>query len=605
MQAIKIEKSWPQFLEALEKRSIIINESGKWRRRSSFFRKIFEIISNENDALARSFTQCLHKLEAVPVKFSHDPSLVPSQKKDFQKWLKASDIISESLKSCKSEKCRQSLVSLEIAAIKLRYRIEQVNGGIDPVDNIDIHLCKQLERSVLNWKKSDEDREVSCLTKREEKKIRKMCRYPEYVKILLKSPKNLHVFFQRALRYNIGIKELCEFENEIEEMNKVHLLGRVGKPHRKLLTVDFRATRQENIQKKTLNLLCRNKKINILKKKQYVFDNNTYWTVQKVYKDFYYKNERPGKLNVMWNGVDLWNEFEWGPEKRTNKKSKQKNRFISTDATQHAYFKKEDFPIQDILTAGQIEREFSIKLKEKECLGMVEASSQDTLDLNNSHGFITIFYYIEEGEYKGKYRAYSTGMFADPKEWPSTLWKQLRFPGKTIRGRLVYPDPNYGCYPMRKKASWLKPLSKETAENMLYDLGKVKEEGGIFMWAWENCAYFAQYFFEKYFGAKEQGGEIPEFFKKHFSKCLPRGILGVVHKIYISLPKIFWPFYESLIHALLGSRRTFTTKQYGQDVTKCTYDTPFGSNADIKLPAAMHERIKRKKISGVLSYGHR
>lgn len=582
---LSIDSDLGSFISTLEKhQNIRCSSDGTWSVKGRLSTWADRFLKKEDPRLLNVFIDRLHKLEKIPVQFNpFELSIIgywrsAPQKVDFSQWIKAAKVVAQNHRHCHSKKVLKTLKELKVEIVKLEYRVQKENGGRDRKRKWgqDHRSVKKLKTLVLEWKVKQPLYlpNQHKLTKEDLEKIDQMCAYPALIKRLLKDENQLDRFLKYAIRDNIGIDELAQFSRQIEDLHKSLMIGRIGAFSRKLLSVEV----QNN--QKVLNLLIENRRVNILDRSQMInFSDGTSMTLDTVFKDFFNKNFVPGKLEFFYEGIRPWNGHQWGNDSGV------------VDPQEERFWEK--FPLFDLISAEKIEEKYQIRATNPDdWIGVIESSCQSTaLDLDNAHGYMLFF--IPEDE--NQYRVIPIGMFA--LNFPNTFWERFRFIADTKPGLPVFPDPNY-YYSHRCKASYPIALTEEEGIMLLKEIGLKKREGGVFQWAWENCAFFAQNTFAKILKMEHEGGKVPELFKVHFSQCRPEGFLKAVHRCYVATPKILKRIYEYCLHILLGSWRSLTVIENGISVKKSSFNTPFGSHTFVNIPAAMHHRVK------VVNYGH-
>lgn len=594
----KILENLPLFIQTLENKTPMTcnPKKGEWKilgSRSKFINKMIK--RKEDDKVLQAFHRILVDIEKYPLYIQASDKILEKQQKFYQEILQAGRLIVQLHLKSDDANIQRLNRSLNLALIKLQYRIQIENGGLQILNlqEIDPELVTALEQKVDDWKKQDEKFEHT-----QEGdfslKIQDMCCYPEIIKFML-DPLNAFEckkYLDEILNGNYDLDTLNQYPDESAQLSKVRLNQRLGALSHRLISVDLVPDMQGGLLKK-LNLLMEGHKVNVLDKKQKVrFSNGLECTLAEIYKDFKDKNLRPGDFEVFYEGILPFNGHHLGPRIVDGQKNKK---YKILDTSQTGWYEKT--PILDMRSRDYLEKRYNIEIEPGQWVIPLYATRREELDVVNSHGYCVIYQPIENSD---NYRVYSFGAF--PWNFPQG-YGLFTFVGDTVEGTVTL-DPNY-YYWQSQKASWAPVVNPEVAQALLKELGLQKKTGFHFQFAWENCAFFIRNVYNKVFKSLNLPLEVPNFFTKKFLKMKPSGALKVIHRFFTKLSIKLRPLLLKIFSFLFLTWRSLDLKIGGKKVKKNLFQTPFVKEMKGNFPSAMHYRIKKQKLPGVLNYGHR
>lgn len=632
----RIVESLPNFIAALnDNQSITCSKTGTWNvpgKFCCFVRNIFFKKKGE-DAILRAFQHVLSEVESSKLYFNASAEVMQKQTEFYQNIIQAGRAViqyaSESFLqqllfgpsyqnlrsiipdpimkkiSTRVKEVKELCNSLDLSIIQLQYRIQAENGGFETLtpEKVDTELVQKLKEKVEEWKKKDEKYEY---TQEQDftAKIQKICQYPEIVSFLLKPENETQCakYLQRSLRDNFDIEVLNQYPHESDVLNKNFMICRIGAIANKLIGVELTPAEDSSSLKK-LNLLIEGKKINLLDKEQKIhFSNGLNWRLPRIYRDFHDKNDSPGDLEIMWDGIVPFNGHKLGPRILPERKfwekfkiirkiirlfSKKQKKYASIDTLQSEWHK--NMPVLDIRPKAYIERRFGITIQDgKKNVFVLEATrASEKLDVDKAHGYLTYYELIEDNNY----RVYSLGAF--PIKFPQNKVELAAFVGNTVEGTVAF-DPNY-YYSQSQKASWANFLLDDSVgEAILVELGKRRAQGITFQFGWENCAYFMSTVFSKVFKEKGVKIDFPNFFTKKFIEMKPKNpALRVIQWPFKKkMPKIFQQMTKNLFAIAFGAYRWQTVRDENGHKNRVTlWDSPFFTEMDTNVPSVMHHHI--------------
>lgn len=626
----RILESLPKFVNALDNhRPIKCNKKGEWKvlgLSAPFDAKIKN--KKKVDPNLRTFQSILAEVETYNLYFNASKEVMQKQAQFYENIIKTGRKIIQLHEKSQLDGDRDLCSSLDLAITKLQYRIQIENGGFETLkpEDVNANMVEKLQRELdlEAWQNEDEKFEHTNRQKQDYyPQLREICRYPEIVKYLLnpKNKKQTHEYLQRSLRDNFSVEVLNQYHNESKLLVDNFIASRLGAISRKLISVDLTPTHDGSF-KKTLNLLMENNKVNLLDKQRKVrFSNGLEWTISRIYKDFFEKNDKPGKLEMMWDGVIPFNGHEISAPIISRKcLFKKVEKYAPPDFTKPDWFEKTSK--LDERSKEYIETHYNIKVQPGQWVVVMEATRRNELDVEKAHGYSLFYQPIGEN----KYRVYSFGAF--PFTFPQNTLEKIDFIAKTVPATIGF-DPNY-FYSQSQKAAWPLALNEAVARALLEELGRCKAAGIIFQFGWENCAFFIRNVFIKVFEKMNVGIEVPQFFEGSFLEVRPVGPLEVIQKLFKKVSKNFMPVLKLILALFFGAFRSAYVMQDGKRVKKNLWNSPFFKDKDIKIidkddirinvPSLFHYQVKNERnllkkaknpdykekfAACVLNYGHR
>ena len=574
----RIESTLPEFIQALEQDKAVVCKNGMWYvegRTMHIIRILLRTDHRRLESVARTFNSWLDKLEKTPVKFDEENPV------NFQNYIRAGEVLAKRVKS--------PLLSRRVVALK--YRIENVHGGLDRLRVADNSFMKQVEKVAEQWMEKQKLYPSTELTKFE-RKLSKTCEYPEFAKLLVDDTTLQDAFFKWALRDNNKIRPFVEFPITAERVKNAYLASRIGrwsgkalkitKDHVKDFQLPFEILTEGTLQTKNISILD--------EKKRLTFKGGYRITIKKVLDYFKNKNAEVGRFEYFKErGITNWNTLElgwWNSKKKT---------YERIDLERPQWWKK--MPTLEILTKDEVKKRYDIdEIEEGKWVTLVQATRQSLkMDVEDSHGFIGVLMPNDDKTYT----LYEFGKFA--KKFPTTQWEKIKFVADTVESGIEYPDED-GFYTHRQKAAAPYVITPEKGEELMdlirKDLSKAREGNLVFQLSYENCAYWPQTLLEKLLGE-----DMPNLFKLYVLYTEPK-YLGVIFKLIGKLPKKIQPFFLRFLEYLMEWFRGRWVVEDGKRVFKSTTNSDFHKDYHAYIPGYLHEQIEKGKIKGVISFGH-
>jgi len=591
MQPINSD-NYTLFTETLLQNQYISCREGQWKANNCILRFVRWLFRWETDRL-KSIIQVFNKIlddqESIPFHNRLDEKITA------ENLVTLSQAIEDYTKH--DPKTSNALNVMKLKIISLKYRMNINNTGHDQ-----IYLRDSLKQAVVHWKQQEPLFPDKTLSRHDIRKIEEFIHYPEFAKFLIDHPRQAAHQFKIAIRDNIDVRSLVEFNHQVTEfLYRCHLTGRIGSLAKQQLKVSGAGSQ------KNLELLFRNHGwVNILERDRvHIFSNGRQVALQTIFDSYRSLNYQPtsGEFEIFYDGLDLWNGHEWGPKKEGA------SGYDTLDVTQPRFWEK--LPVCDIATKEHIEQKYQINIKDTASSIQVLESTRLTLGISlEGHGY-TIFY-VPTGD-GVTYKVFPFGLYAIT--FPTNSFQNASFIGDTVPGKIVFPDPNY-AYP-RQKASIAVEISPQQLEMQMGYIAATRLNGGWFMWTWENCCHYAKNLLLKVI---EEKNDLHRTIKKRTFKIpflearADNSFIAAIQKGYkVCQFPFVKPAYEEMCFALLGTWRTLPVKETVIEEDhefilisfKSSSRSKFCKNSTNNLPSVFHTHVERGEIPGaVLSYGH-
>ena len=146
-----INQSLAQFIEAVRQGlPVHLDAFGNWYVEGVLKRILGGIFQNAEKRitqLTKSFVNLLDQLEQTPIKYSAQNS----HDQNYQLYLEAAEAVIEAAQSSHTSKHILEVNELKRRIIGLKYRLEEFNGGLDPV-GVQEDLVNDLKLKAYGWK---------------------------------------------------------------------------------------------------------------------------------------------------------------------------------------------------------------------------------------------------------------------------------------------------------------------------------------------------------------------------------------------------------------------------------------------------------------------
>lgn len=442
----------------------------------------------------------LDKLEAFPNrKSSHVKNVLNS----------ASNLISKIHTTSANSHKRQ----LQVRMVALEYRSglkrASINGG------------RELERQLLidakNWKSKQISFKSSHLTCNEIEKIKEVCQYRSFAKLMEHDSSLKNRFFKWSLQNAHEVPIFVQYPALSQRIRDCLLEGRLG------------VTRSLKYDKKTKNVLIRTEKgklFSLLNSKNRVYLNrHDSLTVNEILEIFRKKNTEEGRLTFQGKGLSNWNPHRFG---RLNGKT---GKFEGIDLKGPKWFLQ--LKSETIVSKQRASRIFGVPCDGKKWVISVAVTRQvkGKLTMSGSHTFMRFAYPDSKGNYHCNYPI-SKFPLKYPKNIIETIDKLFGFSA----GTLELPDNNYFyTHREKKEIHFLNSPSRSLRlmESIRRDLIAAKGKNLPFQYLIDNCTHWVVRKIKKYVYR-----DIEHLFSEDFVNIRAGGFLGLLVRITKNLPKI-------------------------------------------------------------------
>jgi hypothetical protein len=555
------------------------------------------MISGEQRAITcgHQICQVLDRLERIPVIFSSDPRTADRQRQDAQIYLEAGKTFKSLLRRYQSPATEKLLLDLSRKITGFRYRVEAIHGGLDP-EKVDREQLRHLSVLAARWKRDQPLNPNKRLIERDLKRILEACRYPKFVRLLLKDAELREAFFNWIIRDNNEGRPFIEFPSICSQLEQSFLAIRLGRFGEKILAFEKISQNPHTAVKKVIQLPFFNgeqtKRTSILDEDRIVWLNgNWQLPIKKVLEVFKNKNDEPGNLEFFGvNGIMNWNSHEHGNWNALT------HDYERIDLTQPEWWKQ--LPPYEYLDREQIEMRYGVSPNQEEWVVAAAGSRQRlTLDLEDSHGYLEIVMPVGEG----CYRLFVFGKFSAL--YPHGVWEALTFLTDTVAGRIAYPDEN-PFYSRRQQAKFPLRMTPEEGKSLMdqirRDMIHARGNNVVFQFAGENCAFWVQSLLQRL-----AVDRVPNLYKVHLLETNPSNpLLGKVFDWLRYIPKKWQNPAIKVFDRCLGSNRKLAVTEEGEQKFKSLRTTPSRDEASIFVPGLLNKLIEEGQLQGIVSFGH-
>jgi hypothetical protein len=577
---ISIEESINAFNHALMAGKFLVCDSqGYWftNKWGNYFLRMMSFEEKSLINAAKAVCKILESLEKAPVCFSNHSNQPSIQIIDFQSYIFASQALLKRLKVFSSKNSVFARDTLNRLLVGLLYRLEGVNGGLDPVP-ASPEIIDQLALLALEWKLNQTVFKHKYLTITDNIVMQEVCQYPELIHIILANDFLREEFFLWTLRDRISVRSFIEFPAIQRKLVDCSLNGRIGRLGGHFLKIQKKAADEvEGSFWKILTLPFEGKDISILDEQKIVlFRGNYGFTIAQVFKVFKNKHCETGNLEFMAEGIINWNTHLWGwwDEKLQE--------YQKIDLGQPMWWKQ--LPVLEVLTLKQARSKYGKHLDGSHWNISATATRQSpTLDYRESHAYSSIAIPIE----KGNYIVYPFGKFAT--RFPATLLNAFANLGETSEATIAYPDENI-FYTHRQRTRFSYALTKEQGlkcmELIKQDMLSALQGDFIYQIQSENCAKWSYKLIEKVMGIHR----VPNLFQMPFLDSEPEGIMKMLFICVKSLPKSWQIPVTTFCHLPLGATKGRWIVEQGRRVWKSLTHHSFWADTLIYHPALLHKQ---------------
>lgn len=591
-----IQHSLTSFTDHLKRNISISCSKTSWKvdsQREIYKKKIYQWLhcnrNNHLEPIGKCFLTAIDLLESSPVLFY--PNNISPNPQFYSEYFRAAKVVKKLLKSSQSNLNIKQLNELSVKITALKYRLEACNGGLDPIKQLDPVLYEKIKQSAQDWKNGQHLYNEKALTEKDLLKIKQICLYPKFAKLLLRDRRLNQDFFNWALQNNNGISQYVQFPNSCKLLKTSFIASRLNNFCGEALSIKKfpKEDGTPNVQEKILQLPFYNgtttEKISILDLSREV-TLNLGWklSIKKIFDIFAKKKQDAGNVEFLGvNGIMNWNTRKlgsWHPQTRT---------FSVIDIDDSEWISR--LPLSSIKSSKEVEEYYSIAMKQSEWLFVYRAAREHTdLSLGKRHGFLEIG--IPSKDEK-KYAFYPFGIYPD--NFPVNIKESIASIDATSNGTIVYPDDNIS-YSHRQHAMLAKPISLEEGvkviESIRQDLQKSLKKNLIFQPRWKNCAQWVQ----KTAKVIESCKAINPY-KISITKMTAFAFISKFKKSHQDV-------IISALDTLLYDKRGLTVDENGKKIFKSISLIPTHEKKFTFQPGWLHEQIHAGTLPGKIFTGH-
>ncbi len=555
---------------------------GKW---NTCLKNFFHVESNGLTKVAEGVSNLLDELESIPVRFDIDNGSM-SQCVDFNAILDLADMLTKKMIALTSPKAAIEKGRLNHKLLSLKYRLEDVNGGIDTIPKQQ-SLVNLILKVVRDWKHSHPfEQGDSGISDRDLLQIFVTSQYPEFVHLLVENKEIRNDFMLWTFRDGNLAKIFIEYPALQKKLVECQLNGRIGRVRCTDLKVK-KVTRVENgkeVLEKIVTLPFEGVERNILDGSlEITFKGNYRLTVDEIFQIFKDKKYKVGNLEYLAYGVCKWNVHKWGYW------SEDKQDYELIDLAHHQWWKQ--LPVFEIITQDEAFERYQKRLDGKEwCVSATATRGTASLDYENTHAFCEVA--IPWGD--GRYAIYDFGKFAF--RFPSSFFEGVSIFCHNLHATVAYPDENM-FYSHRQQTYQAFPISVEQGYKLMevikVDMMKSKQLNFVYQIESDNCAKWVHHHLEAVLGKEN----VPDMFRMHLLDTEPIGPVGAIFGLIKKLPKFMQTPVLAFFHRPMGAARETWIFEGGRRICKSLTRHDFWKTGIVYLPALLH----KKKEEGLLS----
>lgn len=576
-----IVDSLNELIEALEKGLPMTASEGEWEVEGWFtstMRRLFRRSGVTVAVLADEFVKLLDQTEKYSIYFTNGEGAA-EQRFAYQKYIQASELILEKLSTFTAVRCIKSNQCLQSRLLALKYRLEQVNGGVSPqsVQQASVNLLKA---KVLDWKKNYEvlANDEKVLTERDLLQIQTTSQYPGFVDILNCDEEIFEAYMLWTFRDGNLARIFIEYPHLQEKLVESHLNGRIGRISEKDLKIVKRDCADAAFEK-VVTLPFEGVDINILNPDQRVGFKGNYWlTVDEVFKIFRDKTYFVGNLEYLAHGVTNWNAHQWGHWDADSQS------FIKIDLNHAQWW--EQLPVFEICTQTELMERYKKALNGDEWVVAATATrGSRTLDYENTHAFLEVA--IPWGE--GRFAIYDFGKFA--MKFPSSFFEGISIFCHNLHATVAYPDENV-FYSHREQTYHAYTISQESGLELMRrikeDMVKSQRMNFVYQIESDNCAIWVYHHLEGIFGV----GTLPNLFRMPLLETEPHTLVAKIFSFIKKLPQRLQIPTLMGFHYILGASKETWIVEGGHWVCKSLTRHIFWQTGEVYLPALLHKKVE-------------
>jgi hypothetical protein len=570
---------------------VLLTSKDCWYYKSNFYllySKFFDSKDVELISLGEAFILALNKQEKIPVKFLKYSGLAALQSSDHGAYYRAAKYIAAQLSRSPSIHVNQLAKRLKRGIVGLAYRIEKINGGLNP-EEIDLHCIARLEEAAFLWKQNQKLFWEKKLTEEDCAQLIHTSRYPEFVKILMEDTILLHQFFTWIIRDELSVPVFIEFPATQERIVESALNGRISRMGKDMLKIqkEIETTAAESeIIRKIISLPFEGKQTCILdESKEIEFEGEYRLTIKQILKIFENKYYQIGDLELFPRGIVNWNCHRMGWWDAKNKE------YQLINLNDPLWW--QELPLFELLDNEKAKKLYGDSLGDKNWVLTAKAARENiNLSYEKTHAYLE----IAIPNSSGKYEVYEFGKFAI--NFPANFWQTLKMFGLIAVATVAYPDENvYNT--QRQHVGYSFEVSPEIGLKCMgmikNDILRARDGQFVFQIEAENCGKWIQNLLEELLG----DDQVPNLYRIPLIDSEPEGIMRSIFGLIKKLPAYFHSQAVALIHyPLLPWQGRWVIDKNGQKVWTSLASSSFWQDSIIYLPSWLHKQQEEQIQKG-------
>jgi hypothetical protein len=458
------------------------------------------------------------------------------------------------------------------------YRIEGVNGGIDP----EAASSEWLKREAHLWKKQQKIFWEHDLTLSELQECEEACRYRLFLDLLVKYQARLSSFFTWIIRDRLPADIFIQFPHLVKIIYDAELTGRIGTVGKSRLKI--RHLRVDRKILKGVTLPFEGREVNILDlKKKVLLRGGMEKTVEEYFYLFSIKERQFVDVEFFSEGISNWNSQHLGILNENTKK------YEVIDLDQPEWWRQ--LPPIEILSFDEAQARFSEQAKGDFWCVAAKASRQYlTLDYSRCHAYLEVA--IPKDDH---YLVYAFGKFA--REFPYGVVDNMRMFTRTTFATVAYPDENI-YHTTRQHVGYNFLLNHYEGltlmEEIRKDIARARDKNMVFQFESDNCAHWIQTHLEELLGKEK----VPNLFRVRLVASEATGPVGLLFRTVNHFPHSIQPFLFQIVHFPFGAwRGHYIIGKDGKKIYKSLTKSDFWKDTIVYLPAFLHRQKERGYLS--------
>jgi hypothetical protein len=559
--------------------------------------------------LVEKVNQTLSHLEQKGVKIFDASIADPTYKKKAHSYrmerkiyLDVAEAIRQQL-SALQEVCpelKKAYCELQRREVSLRYNLGEANGGLDALAEPNEELLADLKQRAIAWKIKQKLTINSGLNELDERQLKELAKYPEWLKIVRDDPSYFPIVLDWCLTTFNQPEIIIKYPEFIGRLNKALLKSNLGyvrnivltSPENEILAFTKVPTKVDRVAKRILTAAIyhgsfkkfepeQQERINILKPNGSIhFKKGNYTlTVQEFLEELGQKNKRESKISLCadWGFINfdsvqgVWNAslqcFEM-PD------------MTGENATDHV-------PPARIVAHEELVEQYGEQIKDRRFFFKIMASRKH-LDLNalDCHAFWQFYIRMDDGNWK----VINPGVFAY--RFPQNALDALWMFGATLVRVLCLMDQN-GSYTHRQRGGYADFSAEEKQTALLASIYRLISSNGVFQMLGHNCAFAVQTMTGQFIN------DLPNIFRMPVTEA--KTGIGPFDRL-LAWAHHQWEWVRwlvlSMVHTLFLSHRSLTVQEESGEVHYSTREYFRKYGHDIFNPSYFLYQIEQARKTG-------